>query len=156
LPTSSGKFEFTSRYLEELGYPALPIYEEPYYLRNRSDEFPFLLITGVRKRVFLTSRYRNIPSLRKSHPQAEIDIHPADAASLEIQDGQQVQVTSKIGSIKLQANILDDEQILPGLVQITHGWEYESNVNRLTFDEVTDPISGFPLITSIPVRLERL
>jgi len=156
LPTSSGKFEFTSCYLEELGYPALPIYEEPYYLRNRSDEFPFLLITGVRKRVFLTSRYRNIPSLRKSHPQAEIDIHPADAASLEIQDGQQVQVTSKIGSIKLQANILDDEQILPGLVQITHGWEYESNVNRLTFDEVTDPISGFPLITSIPVRLERL
>jgi len=156
LTTHSGKFEFTSRYLEELGYPALPIYEEPYHLRNRSVEFPFLLISGVRKRVFLTSRYRNIPRLRRSHPQAEIDIHPADAAKLGVQDRQRVRVTSEIGSITLQANILDDEQILPGLVQITHGWEYESNVNRLTFDEVTDPISGFPLITSVPVRLERL
>jgi anaerobic selenocysteine-containing dehydrogenase len=156
LPTPTGKFEFTSRYLEELGYPALPIYEEPYHLRHRSEEFPFLLISGVRKRVFLTSRYRNIPRLRRSHPQAEIDIHPADAARLGIQDGQRVRVTSKIGSITLQANILADEQIVPGLVQITHGWEYESNVNRLTFDEVTDPISGFPLMTSVPVRLERL
>jgi hypothetical protein len=28
-------------------------------------------------------------------------------------------------------------------------------VNRLTFDGITDPISGFPLLTSVPVRLER-
>ncbi|MBG7609396.1 MAG: molybdopterin-dependent oxidoreductase [Anaerolineae bacterium] len=156
LPTPSGKFEFTSRYLEDFGHPAIPIYEEPYHLRNRSQEFPFLLISGVRKRVFLTSRYRNIARLRKNHDQAEIDIHPADAVKLGIQAGGQVQISSKIGSIILQANIMDDQQILPGLVQITHGWEYESNVNRLTFDEVTDPISGFPLMTSIPVRLERL
>lgn len=156
LATSSGKFEFTSRYLEELGHPALPIYELPYHLRNRSEEFPFLLISGVRKRGFVTSRYRNIPRLIRNNPQAEIDIHSADAARLGIQDKQRVRVASKVGSITLQANILDEEQILPGMVQITHGWEYENNVNRLTFDEVTDPISGFPQITSVPVRLERV
>jgi hypothetical protein len=52
--------------------------------------------------------------------------------------------------------ILRREEILPGLVQITHGWEGEGNVNRLTFDSIADPISGFPLLTSIPVRLDRV
>jgi anaerobic selenocysteine-containing dehydrogenase len=156
LSTSTGKFEFTSRYLEELAYPALPIYEEPYHLRNRSEDYPFLLISGVRKREFLHSRYRNIPRFRKIHSQAEIDIHPVDADRLGVQEGQRVRVTSEIGYVDLPVRILDDEQMLPGLVQITHGWEREDNVNRLTFDEVTDPISGFPLLTSVPVRLEKL
>ena len=156
LTTPSGKFEFTSRYLGELGYPALPVYEEPYHLRNRSESFPYLLISGVRKKVFLHSRYRNIPRHRQIHSQAEVDVHPTDAVRLGIQDGQQVRVVSKMGSIDLPARIVNDEDMLPGLVQITHGWEREGNVNRLTFDEVNDPISGFPLLTSVPVRLEKL
>jgi hypothetical protein len=64
-------------------------------------------------------------------------------------------VSSEVGSIVLPAKILPADEILPGLVQITHGWEGEGNVNRLTFDTITDPISGFPLLTSIPVRLDR-
>ncbi len=156
LPTPTGKFEFTSRYLENLGYPALPEYQEPYHLRNRSEDFPLLLISGVRKRVFLHSRYRNVPRFRRIHPHAEIDLHPADAVVLGIEDGQTVRVVSEIGAIDLPARISKDEEMLPGLVQITHGWEREGNVNRLTFDDVNDPISGFPLITSVPVRLEKL
>jgi anaerobic selenocysteine-containing dehydrogenase len=75
---------------------------------------------------------------------------------LGVQDGQRVRVTSEVGSIDLPVRILDNEQMLPGLVQITHGWEREGNVNKLTFDKVTDPISGFPLLTSVPVRLKKL
>ena len=41
------------------------------------------------------------------------------------------------------------------IIQVTHGWEQESNVNRLTFDEINDPISGFPQMTSIPVKVEK-
>lgn len=155
LANLSGKFEFSSKYLKELGYPALPIYEEPHYVRNRSEGFPYLLISGARKRVYLHSRYRNIPRFRRLHPQAEIELHPADAATLGVREGDQVRVSSEIGSIVLPAKILGEEEILPGLVQITHGWEGQGNVNRLTFDGITDPISGFPLLTSVPVRLER-
>jgi len=155
LASLSGKFEFSSRYLKDLGYPALPIYEEPHYVRRRSKDFPFLLISGARKRVYLHSRYRNIPRFRRLHPHAEIEIHATDAAALGVREGETVRVSSKIGSIVLQAKILGAEEILPGVVQITHGWEGEGNVNRLTFDGITDPISGFPLLTSVPVRLQR-
>jgi anaerobic selenocysteine-containing dehydrogenase len=155
LATPSGKFEFSSQYLEDLGYPSLPIYEEPHYVRNRSEDFPYLLISGARKRVYLHSRYRNITRFRRLHPQAEIELNPADAAALGVREGDQVRVSSEIGSIVLPAKILEEEEILLGLVQITHGWEGQGNVNRLTFDGITDPISGFPLLTSVPVRLER-
>ena len=155
LATPSGKFEFSSQYLNDLGYSSLPIYEQPNYIRNRPEGFPYLMITGARKRVYLHSRYRNIPRLRRLHPQAEIELHPADAAAVGVEEGDQVQVSSEIGSIVLPAKILGKEEILPGLVQVTHGWEGKGNVNRLTFDGITDPISGFPLLTSVPVRLER-
>ncbi len=155
LATPSGKFEFSSRYLKDLGYSALPIYEEPHYARNPSEGFPYLLISGARKRVYLHSRYRNIPRFRRLHPQAEIELHPADAAALGVREGDPVRVGSETGSIVLPAKILGVEEILPGLVQITHGWEGQGNVNRLTFDGIADPISGFPLLTSVPVQLER-
>jgi len=160
LTTPSGKFEFSSSYLEDLGYPALPVYEEPYYVRNpsknSSKDPPYLLISGARKRVYLHSRYRNIPRFRRLHPHSEIELHPRDAASLGIGEGELLRVSSEIGSIALPAKILGADEILPGLVQITHGWEGGGNVNRLTFDNITDPISGFPLLTSIPVQLERV
>ena len=160
LPTPSGKFEFSSQYLEDLGYPALPIYEQPYYVRNAEtasvSNRPYLLISGARKRVYLHSRYRNIPKLRRLHPRAEIELHPEDAAALGVGQEDLVRVSSEIGSIVLPAKILAADELLPGLVQITHGWEGDGNVNRLTFDNIADPISGFPLLTSIPVQLERI
>jgi anaerobic selenocysteine-containing dehydrogenase len=158
LATPSGKFEFSSQYLEDLGYPALPVYEKPYYLRSRpknsSEDRPYLLISGARRRVYLHSRYRNIPRFLRLHPRAEIELHPQDAADLGVGQGDKIRVSSQVGSIVLPAKILAQEEILPGLVQITHGWPRDGNVNRLTFDSITDPISGFPLLTSIPVRLE--
>jgi anaerobic selenocysteine-containing dehydrogenase len=160
LATPSGKFEFSSQYLEDLGYPALPVYEEPYYLRSRSGDpsrdRPYLLISGARKRVYLHSRYRNIPKFLRLHPRAEIELHPEDAAVLGVGQGDEIRVSSEVGSIVLPAKILKEEEILPGLVQITHGWSGDGNVNRLTLDGITDPISGFPLLTSIPVRLQRV
>jgi hypothetical protein len=36
-----------------------------------------------------------------------------------------------------------------------HGWE-EWRINFTTFDHVNDPISGFPLLKGVPVRLEKV
>ncbi len=154
LATPTGKFEFTSNYLRNLGYSALPRYEAPFGLRSRSERFPLLLITGARKQGYLHSRYRNIARLRKLHPEAEVEIHPADAARQGILDGQPVRIASERGRILAKARIVGERDIRPGLLQVTHGWEKEANVNRLTPDEVCDPISGFPQLTSIPVRIE--
>jgi anaerobic selenocysteine-containing dehydrogenase len=89
------------------------------------------------------------------YPHAEIEVHPEDAEMLQISDGNMVRVTSEVGSIVIAAKIVSLREILPGVVQITNGWWKESNVNRLTIDSITDPISGFPLMSSVPVRLEK-
>jgi anaerobic selenocysteine-containing dehydrogenase len=84
-----------------------------------------------------------------------VELHPADAARLGINDGQRVQVISEVGSIEIQAKVVHEREILPGVLQITHGWE-EANVNLLTYDQINDPISGFPLLKAVPVRVERV
>ena len=154
LATPSGRFEFTSGYLRELGHSALPRYEAPYGLRSRSERYPLLLITGARQKGYLHSRYRNIAGLRKLHPEAEVEIHPADAARSGIRDGKPVRVASERGQILVKARIVGEGDMQPGLVQVTHGWDRQANVNLLTPDAVCDPISGFPQFTSIPVRVE--
>jgi hypothetical protein len=40
-------------------------------------------------------------------------------------------------------------------MEIYHGWE-QWRVNFLTLDEVNDPISGFPLLKGVPVRVEKI
>jgi len=46
-------------------------------------------------------------------------------------------------------------ELLRSVVEVYHGWE-ERPINRVTFDEVNDPISGFPLLKGVPVRLEKV
>jgi anaerobic selenocysteine-containing dehydrogenase len=155
LPTASGRVEFTSSYLKEFGLPELPEYVPPLHLRRPRGEYPFVLTTGARMPMFCHSRYRNIPRLRKVSPIAEVEIHPVDAARLKIEDKERVRVISEIGSVEVQAKIVGANEIVQGVLQITHGWD-DGNVNLVTHDLVNDPISGFPLLKAVPVRIERV
>jgi len=154
-PTPTGKFEFSSQYLKKLGYPELPEYKPPRYKSHPDKAYPFVLITGARKYLFYHSRYRNIGRFRTAIPVAEVEIHPEDAARLRIEDGEPVRVTSEIGSMAIQAKVVHEREILPGVLQITHGWD-DANVNLITPDSINDPISGFPLLKAIPVRIEKM
>jgi predicted molibdopterin-dependent oxidoreductase YjgC len=72
---------------------------------------------------------------------------------LGIEDGRQLRVTSRIGSLEIQARITDKGDILPNVLQITHGWD-EANVNLLTDDRLNDPVTGFPLLKAVAVKVE--
>ena len=80
-------------------------------------------------------------------------MHPRDAERLGIKNGQSVRITSRIGSLLIPARINADRDIAQGVLQITHGFR-KANVNVLTHDDVFDPISGFPLMKSIAVKVE--
>jgi anaerobic selenocysteine-containing dehydrogenase len=86
---------------------------------------------------------------------AEVEIHPEDAARAGIEDKERVRVISEIGSVEVQAKIVRSDEILPGVMQITHGWD-DGNVNLVTYDLMNDPISGFPLLKAVPVRVEKI
>jgi formate dehydrogenase (coenzyme F420) alpha subunit len=153
--TPSGKVEFTSGYLKDLGYQELPEYRPPAYKSGPDSEYPFVLITGARKLLYYHSRFHNIKRFRTAIPSAEVEMHPADAGTAGVSDGDIVKVTSKIGSMEIPVKIMAPNEILPGNLQITHGWK-SANVNLLTHDDRFDPISGFPLMKAVEVKLEKL
>jgi len=153
--TPTGKFEFASQYLKDLGYPEIPEYRPPRYVNHPQPEFPFILTTGARKYLYYHSRYRNIKRFLSHIPAAEMEIHPDDASKLGVTDKEQVRVTSEYGSIDIPVKIVHKREIRQGVLQITHGWD-DANVNLITPDHVNDPISGFPLLKAIPVRIEKI
>ena len=50
---------------------------------------------------------------------------------------------------------MHEKEIVKGTMQHTHGFADE-NVNEVTYDDVSDPISGFPVLKSVQVRVEKL
>ena len=155
LPTVSGKLEFCSAYLKGLGFSELPEYTPPHHLRESPRDYPLCLTTGGRKTLLYHTRHLNIPGFREIHRDAEIEIHPDDADGLGMENGDRVRVVSQVGALELTARVVHRSELLRGVVEVYHGWE-ERPINRVTFDEVNDPISGFPLLKGVPVRLEKV
>ena len=155
LPTGSGKVELASPYLRRLGFAAIPEYEPPYHLREKSKEYRFLLTTGARKTLFYHSRHQNIEHFRKVHVKAEVEIHPDDAAELGINHGEPVRILSQLGEVTIEAKIVHKAELRRGVIEVYHGWE-DWRINLTTFDHVNDPISGFPLLKGVPVRIEKI
>ncbi|MBL7175595.1 MAG: molybdopterin-dependent oxidoreductase [Desulfobacteraceae bacterium] len=154
--TGSGKIELASSYLERLGYDPLPYYEEPpespVSTPARAREYPLILTTGGRSQYYFHSEYRQIPSLRKRHPDPTVEIHPETAEKHNIGEDDWVWIETARGRIKQKAKIT--EGIDPRVVNVQHAWwfpedpgpEYgvwKSNANVLTSDEPPyDPAIG--------------
>jgi anaerobic selenocysteine-containing dehydrogenase len=154
LPTPSGKFEFLSDYLKDLGYSALPEYVPPTYRSSPNPDFPFVLVTGARKVFYTHGRNRNFKRCRTAIPSPDIEMNPVDAEKLGVKTGDIVTVTSTVGAVDIPVKVVHPSYILPGVTQVTHGWK-ESNINLITHDERRDPIDGFPLMKSVEVKIER-
>ena len=153
--TPSGRVEFVSAYLGALGLDELPVYRSPAYVAAPDPAYPFVLITGARKLLYLHSRFRNIARFRTAIPGPEVEVHPDDAAALGVADGDLVRITSRVGSVDVPVKVVAANEIRPGSMQVTHGWA-QANVNLLTHDDRLDPVSGFPLMKSVEVRVEKV
>lgn len=153
--TPSGKLEFASQYLKDYGYQEIPEYIPPTYKSTEEREYPYTLITGARKVMYLHGRNRNFDRLKTACPDPEIELHPEDAKKLGVVTGDMVKVTSRIGSIEIPVMVMHHKEITPTVTQITHGWR-EANVNIITHDDVFDPIDGFPLMKAVEVKIDKI
>jgi len=148
-PTQSGKVELYSETLREHGYPPIPTFDEdgknsPSF-HNQKADFPLVGISGARPNSFVHSQFRNIPSLLEQEPEPFVDIHPKDAETRDIMDGDSVKVATPNGRITMKARV--SSVVHPGSVRIAWGWgEYNAdfNINDLTDDEMRDPITSTP------------
>ena len=152
--TPSGKVELVSETLKDFGYSELPEFKSPSYKDISNKDYPYILITGARKVYHVHSRNDTMPIYIKDKTCPEVEIHPTDGEKLGVKDGDIVIVTSKIGSIEIPVRIVGKEDILPGVIQISHGWK-DKNVNLITSDLLNDPISGFSSLRSLSVNIKR-
>lgn len=154
--TSSGKVELYSSFLEKLGYDPLPYYEEPpespISTPELAKEYPLILTTGGRSMYFFHSEHRQIPALRKKHPDPLVDIHPATAQEIGIEDGDWIWVETLRGKMKQKVRVTTG--IDPRVINVEHAWWFpeeegpehgiwKSNANVLTSNAPPyDPAMG--------------
>ncbi|MCP4130441.1 MAG: molybdopterin-dependent oxidoreductase [bacterium] len=154
--TNTGKMELYSTDMEKNGYDPLPDYSEspetPLSDPETAKEFPLILTTGGRVQEFFHSEFRQLPSLRKRHPDPITELNPETAAEYGIKDGEWIYIETKRGKIQQKARLT--EGIDRRVINCQHGWWFpedkspehgvwKSNVNVLTNNKPPyDPVVG--------------
>jgi formate dehydrogenase major subunit len=116
-----------------------------------NDEFPFVLNTGRLLEHWHTgSMTRRSYALDTISPKATVYLHPDDAERLGIADGSFARVTSRRGSIELEAQVSHRET--PGSCFIPFHFR-EAAANLLTIDAI-DPFGKIPEFKFCAVRVE--
>ena len=127
-------------------------------------EHPFVLI-GRRDLRSNNSWMHNVSVLVKGKPRCTAHLHPDDAATLGLADGDEAIVRSRVGEVRVPVEVTD--AIRPGVVSIPHGWGHDLggvqlsvasahagvNSNRLADETLFDPISGNAVLNGIPVEV---
>ena len=117
-----------------------------------SEQYPFVLNTGRMLEHWHTgSMTRRSYALDAIAPKALVYIHPADAAELGVADGELARVSSRRGSIELEARVSHREA--RGNVFIPFHFR-EAAANLLTTDEI-DPVGKIPEFKFCAVKVER-
>lgn len=122
--SDNGKMELWSEDLLLYGNGPLPMYiEPPITKKSREDltgEYPFTLITGGRSHAFFHTEYRNSPWMREVHMFPTMDINPATAAELGIEQDDWCWIETYVDRIRQRANLT--EAIKPDTIHVEHDW----------------------------------
>ena len=159
-PTPSGKCEFASQRLADLGFDPLPGYvpphEGPTSNAALAARYPLAMISPP-ARNFLNSTFVNVTSLRDTAGEPTLQIHPHDAAARGIADGITVRVFNDRGELRLRAVVT--ERARPGVVVALSIWWKKlardgKNANELTSQALTD-LGRAPTFYDCLVEVER-
>jgi anaerobic selenocysteine-containing dehydrogenase len=159
--TPSGKVDLFSPTFENHGYSAIPSYAdpagEPLSAKHLSKKGFSLLGTSRRPAQSVHTKFKNLKTISRSYPEPYVWIHPQDASSREIREGDEVEVTSPQGKITIKAKLTEDTK--SGLVWIDFGWgnptDGKANINVLANDAYFDPVSGGTPNRMFPCEVEK-
>jgi anaerobic selenocysteine-containing dehydrogenase len=158
--TPSGKCEFASPRLTAEGADPVPDYLPPYESADGAPElaarYPLAMISPP-ARNFLNSSFVNVESLRSTEGEPHLDIHPADAALRNIEEGAIVRVYNDRGSMQVRARVT--ERAREGVVVGLSIWWKKlapdgRNANQVTSQALTD-LGGSATFYDCLVEVER-
>jgi len=147
--TPSGKIEFKSSLLENAGFESFPAWE-PAPVPSKGQ---FRLVVG-RNALHTHVSTQNNPYLNELSSENVLWINSEKAADLGINDGDLVEVSSKVGSGKIKAFVTD--LIHPEAVFMLHGFGHDSKSatrsynmgvsDALLQENISDMIGGSPAL----------
>jgi anaerobic selenocysteine-containing dehydrogenase len=155
-PTPSGKCEFYSERLAQLGQDGLPGYVPNHESPAPGDIYPLAMISPP-ARNFLNSTFVNVKSLRDIEGEPLLEIHETDAHYRNIQTGDVVRVFNARGEYRCKAEV--SRRARPGVVHGMGIWWRKlgldgTNVNELTHQKLTD-MGGGPTFYDCAVQVVR-
>lgn len=156
-PTASGKCEFFSQRLADLGEDGLPDYLPNYESPGSSDRYPLAMISPP-ARNFLNSTFVNVISLRDIEREPILEMHPEDGAARGLKTGEIVRVFNDRGDYYCKLEI--SPRARPGVVNGLGIWWRKlgvggRNVNELTSQRLTD-LGRAPTFYDCLVEVESL
>ncbi len=130
--------------------------------RAWDDDF---VLVGRRHVRSNNSWMHNIRVLTKGRNRCTLQIHPDDAKRIGLVEGGAAEVTSRVGTVRVDAEITDG--IRPGVVSIPHGFGQDMpgvqlsvataykgvNTNVLTDETFVDALSGNIALNGVPVSV---
>ena len=126
-----------------------------------------LVLIGRRDLRSNNSWMHNVPTLVRGEKRCALLMHPNDASTRGLVDGDVARGTSNAGELRVEVHVT--ASIMPGVVSLPHGWGHGQagarlpvaaehagvNANALTDDRALDPISGTVVLNGVPVLVTR-
>jgi len=135
--------------------------------RLRVQELPAegeLLLIGRRHKQNCNSWMHNSSLLTKGQARHQLLVNPADLEARGLVDGATVKVTSRVGTVEVEAKASDE--MMPGVVSLPHGYGHQrdgvqlsraSQVEGASINDLTDPerldVSGNAAFSGVPVLI---
>jgi len=133
---------------------------------THANDFDLLLI-GRRDPRTNNSWLHNSYRMVKGKQRCLAFVHPGDAQSRGVSDGDKVTVRSRVGTIRIPVELTDE--MMPGVISIPHGWGHDMpgaklsiakdhagvNTNILTDENFLDSLSGNAALNGVPVSLSK-
>jgi anaerobic selenocysteine-containing dehydrogenase len=127
---------------------------------------PELMLIGRRHVRSNNSWLHNSQRLVKGKPRCTLLMHPDDAARRNVQHGTMVRLRSRVGEVRVAAEISTD--VMPGVVSLPHGWGHDRegvrlgvasrhagvSINDLVDDRLLDALTGTAVLNGTPVEVE--
>jgi anaerobic selenocysteine-containing dehydrogenase len=127
-----------------------------------------LVLIGRRQVRSNNSWMHNSARLVKGKSRCTLMIHPRDATSRGLEDGESAIVSSRVGEVRLPVEVT--EAMMPGVVSIPHGWGHDRedsgwrtarahpgvSANDITDDGFLDGLTGTAAFNGVPVRVRAL
>jgi anaerobic selenocysteine-containing dehydrogenase len=142
-PTASGKVEFASERLVQMGQPRVPVFVPPVEGPQgpNAHRFPLQLMTPKHHARFLNSGYSHLPKHGPAEGGPFVELDAVDAAARGLATGDRARVFNDRASVEVPVKVT--ERLRPGLASIPWGWWRDHHpdgkvANSLTNDTLTE------------------